>query len=266
MVSSSPLAQHDAHRADLASGQDLRPRLGGQLTTFALVHGGWHGSWCWSRLAPLLEAAGHRAVAVDLPCEDPRATFGDYADVVVQALEDVPDQAVLVGHSFAGFTVPLVAARLDVKHIVYLCSLLPAPGLTFAERRRSAPDMLMPQALTGLELLDAEGTTRWVDVELARARLYGDCDPATARWAFDRLRAQAATGYHEPWPLEAFPDVRSTYVVCEDDRVVSPQWSRRAAAEEIGASVVDLPGGHSPFLSRPQELAAVLLRVQQDTS
>lgn len=56
------------------------------MTTFALVHGAWHGAWCWQRLTPELEERGHHVIAVDLPCDDPEAAFEDYADVAAQAL------------------------------------------------------------------------------------------------------------------------------------------------------------------------------------
>src|SRR5215216_4846563 len=85
------------------SGVATRPLT--PVTTFALVHGAWHGAWCWERLTPALEAGGHRVVAVDLPCEDATATFETYAEVVVQAL-DAEAEVVVVGHSLAGLTVP----------------------------------------------------------------------------------------------------------------------------------------------------------------
>jgi hypothetical protein len=66
------------------------------MTTFALVHGGWHGAWCWELLTPLLEQAGHGVVAMDLPCEDPTANFDTYADVVCAALDGRDDDVVLV--------------------------------------------------------------------------------------------------------------------------------------------------------------------------
>jgi hypothetical protein len=58
------------------------------MTTFALVHGGYHGAWCWEQLTPLLKQAGHHVVVMDLPLEDGAATFDTYADVVCAALAD----------------------------------------------------------------------------------------------------------------------------------------------------------------------------------
>ena len=88
------------------------------MTTFALVHGAWHGSWCWEQLTPLLQQAGHDVVAMDLPSEDGTATFDTYADVVCAALDGRRDDVVLVGHSYGGNTVPLVATRRPIRHLV----------------------------------------------------------------------------------------------------------------------------------------------------
>jgi len=78
--------------------------------TFALVHGAWHGAWAWDALIPELEARGHRVVAPDLPCEDVDAGTAEYAGVVIEAL-DGSDDAIVVGHSLGGMTIPLVPAR-----------------------------------------------------------------------------------------------------------------------------------------------------------
>src|SRR5215218_4055369 len=77
-----------------------------RMTTFGLVHGAWHGAWCWEQLIPELERLGHRAVAMDLPCDDPSATYSSYADVIVDALVDEPDDVVLVAHSMGGLSMP----------------------------------------------------------------------------------------------------------------------------------------------------------------
>ena len=84
------------------------------MATFGLVHGAWHGAWCWDLLVPELELRGHAAIAMDLPCEDREATFFDYADTVTAALGDSSD-VVLVGHSLAGMTIPLVGLRRSTE-------------------------------------------------------------------------------------------------------------------------------------------------------
>ena len=80
------------------------------MTTFALVHGAWHGAACWARVVPELERRGHHAVAMDLPCDDPRAGVREYGDAVLAALHGAGDDVVVVGHSLGGLTIPVVAA------------------------------------------------------------------------------------------------------------------------------------------------------------
>src|SRR5262245_44813851 len=104
------------------------------MTTFALVHGAHHGAWCWEKLIPDLEARGAAAVAVDLPCEDATAGAVRYAEIAAGALAGVQDDVVLVGHSLAGITIPLVAGTRPVAQLVYLAAALPKPGVSFAQQ------------------------------------------------------------------------------------------------------------------------------------
>jgi pimeloyl-ACP methyl ester carboxylesterase len=228
------------------------------VSTFALVHGAWHGAWCWERLAPELEARGHRVVAPDLPCDDPNATFETYAEVVLRALEREGEDVVLVGHSLAGNTIPLVAAQRPVRRLVYVCALIPKPGLSFEEQMASEPDTLVRGHQKGLSAPDEQGRSRWEDEAAARRTFYADCDEADARWAFEHLRPQARAAYGVACPLEAFPPEPRTYVVCTEDRIVNPERARRVARGRLDAELVELPGSHSPFLSRPKALADVL--------
>jgi pimeloyl-ACP methyl ester carboxylesterase len=156
------------------------------VTTFALVHGGWHGAWCWELLTPLLQQEGHDVVAMDLPSEDGSASFDTYADVVCAALDRCDDDVVVVGHSYGGHTIPLVAARRPVRHLVYLCALVPEIGRSLNDQLRDEPDMANPDWVKGLTEPDEQLRTRWVDLELLRALFFADCDDATpeaaAKW------------------------------------------------------------------------------------
>jgi len=205
-----------------------------------------------------LDRLGHRSIAVELPCDDATASFETYADVIAEAIAAEPEDIVVVGHSLAGLTIPLLPSRRPIGRMVFLCALVASPGLSFTQQREAEPDMVLPRYEAGLGEPDEQGRTRCVDFEVAREAFYADCDETDARTAFDRLRPQARTGYSQPCTLDALPDVPMTYVMCQDDAMVNPAWSRRAARERLAVEPVVLPGSHSPFLSRPAELAAVL--------
>ena len=229
------------------------------MAVFALVHGSWHGAWCWERLEPELDARGHGAVAIELPIEDPDAGLTRYAEVVAEALRDVDDDVILVGHSFAGSTIPLVARHRPLRH-----SRLPLRPRSATRRSvadRSATDSVYVPGFVGNTATRDDGASFWPDPAAAIRCFYHDCTAADAAWAVSRLRPQSAAPRREPWPADALPDVERTSILCRDERVIDPSWSRRMSRELLGVEAVELDGGHSPFLSRPAELADVLARI-----
>ena len=224
-----------------------------------MVHGAWHGAWYWDRLVHELEAAGHQVTAVDLPSDDPGATFETYAEVVAEHMSGDPnDDVTVVGHSLGGLSIPFVPARARVGRLVYLCALVPVPGSSFADQLASEPNMLAAGYAEGLGEPDAEGRRGWQDLDLAREYMYADCSEDDARIALARMRLQALGPYGVSCALDALPDVPSTYILCSEDRLVNPEWSRRVARDRLNAHVIELPGSHSPFWSRPSDLARVL--------
>lgn len=227
-------------------------------STVALVHGAWHGAWCWDRLRPPLEALGHRVVAVDLPAEDPGAGLSRYAELTSDVIGDAED-VVLVGHSLGGASIPLITALRPVRHLVFLCALIPEPGRSAADRYRE--EDVFVQGFAGNTEMREDGASFWPDPAAAIRCFYHDCTPDAAAWAVSRLRPQSAAPSREAWPLDTLSAVERTSIVCRDERCISPAWSRRMSVEQLGVQPVELDGGHSPFLSRPAEVAEVIARV-----
>ena len=208
------------------------------MATFVLIHGAWHGGWCWERLTPVLEERGHAVHTADMPIGDGSATLDDYAAAVLGAM-----------------VVPLVAARRPVDHMVMLCGVVPLfGGVPWDE----GPPMQVPGITSDLRKLDG-GTTEWPNVERATAAFYADCDPADAAWAFARLRGQnSASLWADPYPLDAWPPGRLISIAGVDDQVVTIEFSRHVALTRLGVEAIEIPGHHSPFLARPAELAGTL--------
>src|ERR1700738_3364198 len=172
------------------------------MSTFVLVHGAWHGGWCWSGVIGELAQRGHRSVAPDLPCDDPAAGWGDYADVAIGALAGIEGEVVLVGHSLGGGVLPIVAARRPVTRMVFLCSFPPEPSKSRDETLADEPNLPDPQALAFRDAQDEEGRYVWPTFETARYAMYEDCTDAAAHKAFAQLRPQAARPFAERWPLD----------------------------------------------------------------
>jgi pimeloyl-ACP methyl ester carboxylesterase len=226
------------------------------VKTVGLVHGAYHGAACWAKLIPELGRLGLRARAVDLPIHDAAAGATQYAETVVRAFDDVGDDLILVGHSMAGVTIPLVAQMRPVARLVFLCSLLPEIGSNLRDQMGREP--IEPEAESDAQWIDCGGGSWLPAPATARALFYHDLADADVAWLVPQLRRQTTTPINEITPLQRWPDCDRAAIVCTDDRVIAPDWSRRAARERLGVDPIELPGGHSPFVGRPAELARAI--------
>ena len=204
------------------------------MARFVLVHGGWHGGWCFRQLTLELEDRGHDVSSPDLPCEEVGLTPLDYADAVGPR----PD-AIVVGHSLGGFTIPHVQARTRV----YLAALPPL--------ERTEIDGCFVESFEGT-VRDDSGRSYWPDADTAAARMYPDCSRAQSDWAFPQLRRQARL---EPIPAPFGPG--DVVIATLRDGAVRADW-QIATARAHGARVIELDSGHSPFFTQPAELAELL--------
>lgn len=239
---------------------------------FVLVHGGFHAAWCWERTIVELQDLGHDAVAVDLPGHGARvgqeSTLANRRDAILATMGD--DRSVLVGHSGGGFDATLAAdARPDlVSHIVYLAAALPREGRTYPEAMAMRDDDALEDGFDGdvgemLSYLhfDEDGAMTFADFDGAWKYFYHDCDEATARWAFERLGPErfgdtTVTPVSVPRFWEA--DLPRSFIVCEQDRSM-PRWLADTVARRLGVEQLTIDASHSPFLSRPRELAELLV-------
>ena len=225
---------------DRRDGGGAGVRGGAAIATFVLIHGAGDTSWYWHLVVPELRERGHDAVAVDLPCDDDSAGLVEYADAVVDAIGD-RTELVVVAQSLGGFTAGLVCDRLPVDLVVLVAGMVPAPGETFWEWGKN----------TGYEGADLEGDPIEVFMH--------DVPPDLAAEAMRRGRDQSGTPLEQPWPLDAWPDVPTRYLLCTEDRMFPPYFTRRMVRDRLGITPDEIESSHCPALSRPRELAERLV-------
>jgi pimeloyl-ACP methyl ester carboxylesterase len=214
------------------------------MATFVLLPGAGSDAWYWHLVAPDLEAAGHDVVAVDLPVTDDSAGFAEYADCVVDAVGDRA-ALVVVAQSLAGFTAPLVCERVPVDLMILVAAMVPRPG-------ESAGDWW-----ANTRHADALGPDPSDDpVEMFLHDVPPDVADESARHVFE----QSAAPFVSPWPLAAWPDVPTRFLLSRDDRFFPADFQRRVVRERLGIVPDEMDGGHLPALSRPNERAERLLR------
>ncbi|HEV8699616.1 MAG TPA: alpha/beta hydrolase [Candidatus Limnocylindrales bacterium] len=221
-----------------------------------LIHGSYHGAWCWDLFRPELERAGHVVTAVDLPIQDSTAGASVYAETVLDAV-DRATPTIVVAHSMAGLVGPLVAAKCKVARLVFLAAFLPTPGLS-ANMQRGTEAIDPATVPTTAEWTDLGDDVWAIGPNTAREIFFHDATDDVASWSVARLRPQSYRIMNEITPLTIWPDVPAAYVVCRDDHAISAEWGRTAARERLHVEPLEIDGGHSPMLTRPAELALLL--------
>jgi pimeloyl-ACP methyl ester carboxylesterase len=219
--------------------------------TFVLIHGAGDVGWYWHLVEEELRRRGHDVVAPDLPCDDDSVGLPEYVDTVVDAIGDRRD-LVVVGQSFGGFTATLVADRLPIDGLVLVAGMIPAPGERPADWFANTG---WEQAVQ--EQAERDGGQTGNDDPFVL--FYHDVPRALAEEAISRERHQSDTPGQSRWPLEAWPDVPTRFVLCTEDRFFPPDYLRRVVADRLAIAPEEIAAGHCVALSRPQELAVRLL-------
>jgi len=235
------------------------------MIPFVLIHGAWHGAWCWEKLTPILEAAGHRVLAPDLPGHgDDRTplaavTLDLYANRLCELLDTLSEPAILVGHSMGGIVISQAAERRPsrVRTLAYVSGFLLRDGQSLLDVAGADTESLL---LPNLEWA-ADGRSARVAPAAVREAFYAECSELDAIASAARLTAQptapTTTPVHVTEPR--FGSIPRVYVECRHDRAVSPGSQRAMYTATPCVRVASLATDHSPFYSAPERLAGVLL-------
>jgi pimeloyl-ACP methyl ester carboxylesterase len=244
---------------------------------FILIHGGFHGAWCWNRVIPELTTLGHEAVALDLPGHGERSAErpANYRGRVQPILDALLDGDVLVGHSGGGYD-NAVAANLapeKIGHMIFLAAGIPIEGKSVVEATGGTTvrdggggtqaTQLMDDSTGMLQYIRPrpDGTMEWHSLSGAREFFYHDCDDDTVRWAFSKLSPGISPFPQEKLNLHNFwkAQIPRSFILCAQDRAM-PRPMSDEVIRRMGVSPLTIDTSHSPFLSRPVELAQLLVR------
>jgi pimeloyl-ACP methyl ester carboxylesterase len=234
------------------------------MSTYLLIHGAWHGAWCWYKVAPRLERLGHKVIAPDLPSlgtdKTPlnRVSLTLWRDYVSAIIDAQPEPVILVGHSRGGIVISEAAElRPDrIGTLVYLTAFLAQDGECLFDLARQAPESLVPPNM----VMSQDSSFSTVRDGALRDAFYGECSDEDV--ALARLCLQPEPTLPLATPVKITPGrfgrVPRVYIECLRDKAIVPSLQRQMYSALPCRQVLTLDADHSPFFSRPDELTALL--------
>jgi pimeloyl-ACP methyl ester carboxylesterase len=241
------------------------------MASFLLIHGAMGGAWCWERVLPGLRAAGHEAVAIDLPGQGSdttpvaEITLYRYADAVCDVLDAMDAPVLLTGHSMGGMVITQVAARRAERlaGLVYVAAFLPQPGqslIDITHLPEAAGDSVQANIV-----VDGNPPVATMPAAAAPEALYHCCTAEQVAWALPQRAGQPVIPFTQPFTVDGdtatFDALPRAYVTCLQDRAIKPAVQTLMYSAAGCDPVIEIDTDHSPWLSRTDELVAALLRV-----
>ncbi len=231
------------------------------MSTYVLVHGSWHGGWCWYKVVPLLEKEGHKVAAPDLPGHGKdktpisEITLAAYAQSICRILDAQSEPVILVGHSMAGHTITQTAEYRPekIKMLVYLTAVLVPNG-------ELPPSRGTDSLLTPNRILSEDRSYTTVKADAIKEIFYGDCSDEDVTLAKSLLVAQATAPRAVPAKTteQNFGRIPRIYIECLQDRAIPPSLQQEMYTLLPCKRVISMNTSHSPFFSAPEELATHL--------
>ena len=232
------------------------------MSTYILVHGAWHGGWCWHKVVARLEAQGHRVLAPDLPGHGvdrtpPAETTPDgMAQSICAMLDAAAEPVILVGHSFGGTLITQAAERrpAKVRRLSYVAAFVPRNGESTGKLGAADPDTL----LNGAMVVAPDRKTATLKPEALKQVLFGRSPDEAVALARSLLVPEGLAGFRATvaTTAENWGRLPRRYILCTADRAVGPALQRQMA--EGSERIAELAADHSPYFSAPDELTAAL--------
>ena len=237
------------------------------MATYVLVHGSWHGGWCWHRIVARLQRASQRVMAPDLlslgidTTPPGSVTLRGWTDQIVALVESSNEPVVLVGHSRGGIVLSEVAERVPerIRALAYVTAFLLEDGRSLLDSAAEQPESLVPPAM----LVAQDKQTATIRESAIREAFYGRCSDDDVALARLLLRPEPLAPLTTPVRITAarFGRVPRVYVECTADRAITHAAQRHMQSALPCAERVTLESDHSPFFCCPDQLAGALLRL-----
>jgi pimeloyl-ACP methyl ester carboxylesterase len=240
------------------------------MSTYLLIHGSWHGAWCWYKVLPRLERAGHRVVAPDLPglgidrTPIAQISLETWTDSVCRLLDAQDEPVILVGHSRAGILISQAAERRPekVKALVYLAAFLLRQGESLLQLvGEDDASMVFPNLVMAEDQRSAT-----VRQSALKEVFYGKCSEEDIALARLLLAPEAMAPLATPIRISQcnFGRVPRVYIECGQDKAISPALQKKMYTALPCQKVISMDTDHSPFFSAPEALVTHLLSVDSE--
>ncbi|HJM27885.1 MAG: alpha/beta hydrolase [Acidimicrobiales bacterium] len=222
------------------------------MRTVLLVHGAWHGSWCWDLVVNRLESSGIEVATIDLPFTG----LENDSVAVSEAIESIGGQIIVLGHSYGGMVISKAAeGKNEVSHLVYLCAILLNQGETMVG------DTVTPHP-SKIQINVDENLGSTVKKDAIIPAFYEDVPREIAEESITKLRSfpigSVSSGVGEAWK-----EKETTYVICKNDSAIHPDRQREMSA--LADSVIEWDCAHSPFFSDPDLVCDLLVNLANAT-
>ena len=243
------------------------------MSTYVLVHGAWHGSWCWEKVASLLKQTGHQVETLDLPGHGQdktplgEITLAAYTKRVCETVDAQAEPVILVGHSMGGIVITQVAEERPekIQRLVYLAAFLVQNGESLFQVAQTDSESLV---LPNLMVNEEQGSVPFKEGAPLKDMFYGDCADEDVARATSLLVPQALAPMGTPVRITAehFGRVPRVYIECLRDRAISPSIQKRMYTATPCQTILSMETSHSPFFSAPQELVQHLTSLSSVSS
>lgn len=238
------------------------------MSTYVLIHGAWHGAWCWERITPLLEEMGHQVHAVDLPAHGADQTPIDqvnvkvYTDKVCSVLDEMDEPVIMVGHSMGGIVISEAAEQRPekVKSLVYVSAFLLKNDQSIDDLKHLDPEVAASSFVT------SDGIAFSVKEDKIKPLFYSNTSNEDIERAVPLLQPEnfLVVSSTKLNLSDRYNNIPRYFVECLLDAAIPHPFQRKMYTESPCKKVFTINTDHSPFYSAPEELTSILLSVNEN--